>query len=104
MDRQEAREGDMNKKELATILSEEAVLPFVKSAKYLDQVFEIIIEALEKGEKVKIHGFGNFSVRDKRARIGRNPKTREVVEIPARRVVTFKASPILRKKVNEWGP
>ena len=94
----------MNKKELITILSEEAGLPAVKSGEYLDQVLEIMTEALERGEKVKIYGFGNFSVREKRARKGRNPKTRQAVKIPARRVVRFKASPTLRKKVNKAGP
>ncbi len=84
-------EGLTGFKKTATILSEEAVLSFGKSAKCLDRIFEIITETPEKGEKVKVHGFGDFSVRDKRARIGRNPKTREVVEIPARWVVTFKA-------------
>ena len=58
-------------------------------------LFEAIRETLEKGEPVKLSGFGNFVVRKKNARRGRNPKTGEEVEISARKVVTFKASRIM---------
>jgi integration host factor subunit alpha len=66
----------------------------------VDHIFETISEALEKGEDVKISGFGNFKVRQKHARKGRNPKTGEQIEISGRRVVKFRASNKLRKK---WG-
>jgi integration host factor subunit alpha len=56
---------------------------------------------LERGEKLKISGFGNFTPRNKRARRGRNPKTGQEIEITARRVVTFKASPLLKAKMNQ---
>jgi integration host factor subunit alpha len=59
-------------------------------------VFDIIKETLEKGEKIKISGFGNFVVREKRSRVGRNPQTGEEIEISARRVLTFKPSQVLR--------
>ena len=65
--------------------------------KFVDQVFEIMKEALERGEKVRISGFGNFTVREKRARRGRNPKTGERMEISARRVVSFKPSGTLSR-------
>ncbi len=66
----------------------------------VEVVFETLKETLERGESIKISGFGNFRVRDKHTRLGRNPKTGEPMEITARRVVTFKASPILRDKMN----
>jgi integration host factor subunit alpha len=77
-------------------------LGFSRSQTYdiVETVFEIMKQCLEKGEKLKISGFGNFSPRDKRSRLGRNPKTGEPMEITARRVVTFKASPVLKNKMN----
>ena len=68
-----------------------------KSAELIDEVFAIMKETLEKGEKIKITGFGNFIVHEKRARIGRNPKTGQKLEISARRVVKFKPTQVLRK-------
>ncbi len=93
----------ITRKEMAAILSKKTYFSAKESAEYLDLVFEIMAESLERGEKVKISGFGNFTVRQKRARRGRNPKTGEEVQILARRVVTFKPSPILRKAVNKGG-
>ena len=63
--------------------------------------FEIIKETLERGNKIKIAGFGNFVVRDKKARIGRNPQTGEQIEIAARRVLTFKTSDLLKQRLAE---
>lgn len=72
-----------------------------ESAEIVDSVFDIMKETLGEGEKIKISGFGNFVVRSKRERIGRNPHTREAITITARKVVTFKASQILKKAVNQ---
>ena len=69
------------------------------STKLVDQFFEEIRATLEKGEAVKLAGFGNFELRDKNSRPGRNPKTGEDIPITARRVVTFKASPKLKDLV-----
>lgn len=66
----------------------------------VEEVFECIKKALEKEEKVKISGFGNFSIRHKRARRGRNPQTGTEITIDERRVMTFKASQILKKHIN----
>jgi integration host factor subunit alpha len=71
-----------------------------ESADIVDLVFNIMKETLERGEKIKISGFGNFIVRAKHARRGRNPQTGEAMEISARKVLTFKPSPILRSAVN----
>ena len=58
-------------------------------------------ETLEKGEKIKISGFGNFVVRNKRPRVGRNPQTGETIEITARRVLTFRPSQVLKSVLNK---
>jgi integration host factor subunit alpha len=72
-----------------------------ESAIIIDELFEIIKRTLENGEKVKISGFGNFIVRQKETRKGRNPHTGDELEIAARKVVTFKPSQILKRALNE---
>ncbi|RMD97612.1 MAG: integration host factor subunit alpha [Deltaproteobacteria bacterium] len=72
-----------------------------ESAQIVDTVFEILKQRLEAGEKVKISGFGNFVVREKKPRIGRNPQTGEPLEISARRVLTFKPSQVLCAQIND---
>ncbi|HET6436648.1 MAG TPA: integration host factor subunit alpha, partial [Anaeromyxobacter sp.] len=57
-------------------------------------------ETLERGEKIKISGFGNFIIRDKKSRVGRNPQTGEEIEISARRVLTFRPSQVLKNALN----
>ena len=69
----------------------------------MEQVFQILKETPEKGEKVKISGFGNFVIREKRPRKGRNPQTGEQMMIPGRKVLKFKPSAILREVVNQDG-
>lgn len=76
-------------------------LPRKKTAEVVDDLFNTIKDILETGESVKISGFGNFEVRDKKERPGRNPKSGEFVMIPARRVMTFKPSLKLRKALRE---
>jgi integration host factor subunit alpha len=90
----------MTRKELAAVLIEKAGFEASKVSEFVDQVFEIIKGALERGEKFKIPGFGTFTVREKRARIGRNLKTGDKMEISGRRVVIFKPSGELRKTLN----
>lgn len=70
------------------------------AADLVELIFNLIKETLSKGEKIKISGFGNFVVRDKRSRTGRNPQTGEAIQISARRVLTFKPSQVLRADVN----
>jgi len=72
-----------------------------ESAIIIDELFEIIKKTLESGEKVKISGFGNFVVRQKETRKGRNPHTGDELEIAARKVVTFKPSQVLKRALNE---
>jgi integration host factor subunit alpha len=71
-----------------------------ESADMVDLVFEMMKETLGRGEKIKISGFGNFVLRDKRQRPGRNPQTGEPIKISERRVLTFKASQILKQALN----
>jgi len=72
-----------------------------ESARIVEHVFGTIKETLEAGENIKISGFGNFVVRDKRTRLGRNPQTGEKIEISARRVLTFKPSRVLCDALKE---
>jgi integration host factor subunit alpha len=71
-----------------------------ESMEMLEGVLELMKGTLESGEPIKIHGFGNFLVKTKKARRGRNPQTGESITLPSRRVLVFKASPILRNAVN----
>jgi len=91
----------MTKAELVSIVSDKCSFSRQESVQIVDQVFQILKGTLEKGEKVKISGFGNFVTREKRSRKGRNPKTGVNLTISARRVLTFKPSAILRKAVNQ---
>lgn len=70
----------------------------------VEQFFESIRISLERGEVVKLSGFGNFNLRDKKARPGRNPKTGEEIPITARRVVTFRAGHKLKSRVENYEP
>ena len=72
-----------------------------EAADLVDLVFKVIKDTLARGEKVKISGFGNFSIRDKATRVGRNPQTGEAMNISARRVLTFKPSQILKEDITE---
>lgn len=71
-----------------------------ESSEIVETVFETMKETLGRGDKIKISGFGNFVVRDKKSRIGRNPQTGEEITISARRVLTFKPSQVLKNALN----
>ncbi len=71
------------------------------ASRLVDLIFSEICESLERGEEVKIAGLGSFKILNKKARIGRNPKTGKLAEISARRVTSFRASAEFRKKVSE---
>lgn len=89
----------LTKIDIAENLVEKCGLDKRVAKQLVEQFFEEIRATLEKGEEVKLSGFGNFSVRDKKTRPGRNPKTGEDVAVSARRVVTFKAGQKLRDRV-----
>ena len=90
----------MVKADIVESVSEKIGIPRRESVEIVETVLEIIKQNLENGEQVKISGFGNFSVREKRPRRGRNPQTGEEIEITARRVLTFKPSQVLKKALN----
>ena len=71
-----------------------------EAAEIVETVFETIKETLEQGDKIKVSGFGNWVVRDKNARVGRNPQTGAEITISARRVLTFKPSNVLKDALN----
>jgi len=72
-----------------------------QSARMVEALFEIIKESLEKGKDVMISGFGKFSIRKRGERIGRNPLTGDPIMLPPKKVVSFKCSGKLRKKIND---
>lgn len=91
----------MKKIEFVDAVSEKTGLTKADSAKAIDAVFATITEVLAKGDKLSLVGFGTFSVSKREARDGRNPRTGETVQIPARNAVTFKAGTALKDSINE---
>ena len=89
----------MNKAELIAAVAENTGLSKKDSEKAVNATFETITTALEQGEKVSLVGFGAFDVKERAARMGRNPRTKEEVEIPASRVPQFKAGKALKDAV-----
>jgi integration host factor subunit alpha len=73
------------------------------SRKVFESLLKIMKDTLSKGEDLLISGFGKFSVRQKRARRGRNPQTKERITLAARKVLVFKASGVVRKRINKGG-
>src|SRR5690606_34763771 len=90
----------MTKADIVEALYEKIGFSKKEAADLVELVFNTIKDTLSKGSKIKISGFGNFVVREKRARVGRNPQTGESIEITARRVLTFRPSQVLRAEVN----
>ena len=90
----------LTKAELAEMLFEQVGLNKREAKDMVEAFFEEIRDALERGESVKLSGFGNFQLRDKPQRPGRNPKTGQEIPISARRVVTFHASQKLKAMVD----
>ncbi len=97
----EKQEATMTKADIVETIYEKIGFSKKESADIVELVFDTIKETLEKGEKIKISGFGNFVVRAKRPRIGRNPQTGEEIEISARRVLTFRPSQVLKAALNK---
>lgn len=89
----------LTRAEIVDALGREVGLSLNECSDLLEAMLEEIVVSLERGELVKIARFGNFSVRSKRPRVGRNPKTGVEAEISARKVVSFKPSQILRVRV-----
>ena len=91
----------MNKTELIAEVANKAGLSRKDAEKALGAVVETITEAVVKGDKVQLVGFGSFEKKQREARTGRNPKTKETIEIPATRVPVFKAGKALKDAVSK---
>ena len=89
----------MNKAELISAVAEKTGLSKKDSEKVINATFETITTSMEAGEKVQLVGFGVFDVKERGVRMGRNPKTKEEIEIPASRVPQFKAGKLLKEAV-----
>ena len=89
----------MNKTELVAAIADKTDLTKKDAELALTAVVESITEALAKGDKVQLIGFGSFEVKNRAARTGRNPKTKEAIEIPASKYPVFKAGKALKDKV-----
>lgn len=90
----------LNKTELINKVAEVTQMTKKDAGQAVDAIFNAITDALAAGEKVQLIGFGNFEVRDRAARKGRNPQTGEEIEIPATKVPAFKAGKQLKEEVN----
>jgi integration host factor subunit beta len=93
----------MTKAELVEDVARAAELTKKDAERLVEIVFESIIETLNQGEKIELRGFGSFRVRERGARRGRNPKTGDPVNIPAKRVPYFKPGKELKELINEEG-
>ncbi len=91
----------LTRADLCEAVHEELGLSRQECAGLVERTLDLIVESLERGETVKLSGFGVFQVRDKRARMGRNPKTGEPAAITPRRVISFRASQIMKGRVQD---
>ena len=89
----------MNKTELIAVVSQAAGLTKKDTERVINAALDTITASLVEGEKVQLSGFGTLEVKDREARIGRNPHTKEAIDIPATRVPSFKASQALKDTV-----
>lgn len=90
----------LTRADIAELLNKQIGLSRAESAELVEQVLDLVTDALTTGQNVKISGFGTFVLRDKNERIGRNPKTGIEVPITPRRVLTFRPSQSLRERVS----
>jgi integration host factor subunit alpha len=95
--------GTLTRADLADALHREVGLSRIDSSRLVEQIIDNMCDALAKGENVKISGFGTFVLRDKGQRVGRNPKTGVEVPIAPRRVLTFRASQMMRDRIVKAG-
>ena len=91
----------MNKTELVAAVAEKSGLTKKDAERAVSATFDMITAELVKGEKVQISGFGIFEVKAREARVGRNPRTKEAIEIPASKVPAFKPSKALKDTISK---
>ena len=99
-----AKGATMTKADIVERIYEKVGFSKKEAAEIVETVFNVVKETLERGEKIKISGFGNFVVRDKKDRMGRDPQRAVPILIPARRVLTFKPSQVLKNILNGLPP
>ena len=97
-----ARDATMTKADLVEEVLRVTELPRKESETVVETIFECIIQALQGGDKIEIRGFGSFRTRERRGRTGRNPKTGEKVDVPAKKIPFFKPSKELKDFVNSF--
>jgi integration host factor subunit alpha len=93
----------LTKDDLIQTLYDQSGFSKQKARTTIETVFELVKKALESGDDVLVSGFGKFIVRKKEARRGRNPATGEDINLDARKVITFKCSPVMRDRINDGG-
>ena len=91
----------MNKTELISVVAEKSGITKKDAERVVNATFETIAAELKKGEKVQLSGFGIFEVKAREARVGRNPHTKEAIQIPASKVPAFKASKTLKDTIGK---
>ena len=95
----EERINNMNKTELIAAVAEKTGMTKKDAERVINATFETITAGLAKGDKVAVSGFGNFEVKAREARVGRNPRTKETIQIPATKLPAFKAAKALKDAV-----
>ena len=89
----------MTKKDIILKVSDDTILKQIDVKKVVQKVFDCIIEALVRGEKIELRNFGVFKIKQRKSRTGRNPRTGQVVPVPPRKVVVFKPGLEMKKKI-----
>ncbi|MDP8254794.1 MAG: HU family DNA-binding protein [Candidatus Alcyoniella australis] len=93
----------MNKSDLVEVLAKRTGITLKKAQEVVDKVFEAMTDTLEQGERIEIRGFGSFSVKEYKPYTGRNPKTKESIHVPPKRLPYFKVGKELKKRVDLHG-
>ncbi len=101
MESKNEEQADMTKTDIIEKIYEKLNVPRAEVAKIVELAFDTIKESLQHGDKIVISGFGNFIVRSKKARRGRNPQTGTQLEVTASKILTFRPSHVLRARVNK---
>ena len=92
----------VTKNDLIQLVMDKSELTRIDAYRLVEDFFDVITTSLEDGDEVKVSGFGNFVLRDKSPRVGRNPKTKEEFPIKARRVVSFHTSNLLKDQIKDF--
>lgn len=89
----------VTKKDIVLKVADETGIKQVEVKKIVQKTFDCIIDALARGEKIELRNFGVFKIKERRSRTGRNPRTGQIIPVPARKVTVFKPGMIMKKKV-----